>query len=415
MNDSPVILCIDDEEVILTSLERFMEKNFSPLCTIEMAQSGEDALEIVEELHEEGQELALVICDYIMPNMKGDEVLSQIYKIFPDVKNIMLTGQASVEGIGSAINHANLYRFITKPWDNNDLILTIQEAFKSYCQAREIKHHTQILEQTVKERTKELQETVVDLQNTQEKLIETEKMAALGKLVAGVAHEINTPVGVCVTASSTLKNRTEKLAQSCTENTEVKEQLQGISQISDLVLKNIQKANELIKSFKKVATDQSSGQFREIELCTYLHEITQTLHPQYAHAGHTLNIECPEILLNTAPGPFAQIITNLVINSLVHGFKEKKHGTITIEVQKLENDIQIDYHDDGCGIDKSEQKKVFEPFYTTNRGEGSGLGLHIVYNIITSQLKGTIELVSEKGHGATFKIKLPLNVEGTDS
>ncbi len=412
MGSFPAILCIDDEEVVLTSLERFMEKNFSSICTIEMAQNGEDALEIAQELKDNGEELAVVVCDYIMPNMKGDEVLSQLFKLFPEAKNIMLTGQASIEGISSAINRANLYRFIQKPWDGNDLLLTIQEAFKSYMQNKEIRDHTEILEATVEERTKELKRAIVDLKSTQDKLIETEKMAALGKLVAGVAHEINTPVGVCVTASSTLKNRTAKLAQSITDDPEMKKNLEGISQVSELVLKNIQKANELIGSFKKVATDQSCVQLRDLELCSYLHEIAATLHPQYDKGGHELNIICSNVVIKTNPGPLAQIITNLVINSIVHGFKDKTKGSMTIEVKELESEVLILFSDNGCGIDKSLHKKVFEPFYTTNRGEGSGLGLHIVYNIITVQFKGSIELESSKGDGVRFNIRLPLQGRG---
>lgn len=407
---SITILCVDDEEVILTSLERFMERNFADEYAIEMAQSGEDALEIAQELKSEGGELGVIVCDYIMPNMKGDAVLGAIHEMFPDAKTIMLTGQASLEGVENAINKANLYRFIQKPWGSDDLFLTIQEALKGYMQVKKIQEHTKILEHTVEERTSELKQAVIDLKSTQGKLIETEKMAALGKLVAGVAHEINTPVGVCVTASSTLKNRASKLMEEHNDCEGVKEQLAGIAQISDLVLKNIQKANELIKSFKKVATDQSSEQAREVELCSYLHEIAKTLHPQYSRSGHQLEIACEEMTITTRPGPFAQVITNLVMNSLIHGFKEKKGGHITISLQKNQKGVIVRYGDDGCGIDNAHQKRVFEPFFTTNRGEGSGLGLHIVYNLVTIQLGGGISLDPEVKQGVGFEIALPLKI-----
>ncbi|MFP4332765.1 MAG: ATP-binding protein [Campylobacterales bacterium] len=402
----PTILCVDDEEVILTSLERFLTKRFVAYLEIEMAQSGEDALEIVKELKDEKKELAIVVCDYIMPNLKGDEVLKSIHKLYPDSKKIMLTGQASIEGIENAINGADLYRFIQKPWDSDDLYLTIQEALLSFTQAKQIESHTKILEETVKKRTSDLEKAIENLEQTQDKLIQTEKMAALGKLVAGVAHEINTPIGVCVTASSTLKKRAEGLIKKDITQNEATQKLEDIAQISDLVLKNVQKANELIKSFKRVATDQSSEGYQEIDICNYLNEIAKTLHPQYARYNHSLEIECEKLIIKTLPGPFGQIISNLVMNSLIHGFNEDG-GKIVIKVLEKDDRIVIKYSDNGCGIDKSIQNRIFEPFFTTNRGEGSGLGLHIVYNIVTAKLGGSIKLESKEQKGTSFEITLP--------
>ena len=255
------------------------------------------------------------------------------------------------------------------------------------------------------------------IRKTQEQLIQSEKMAALGNLVAGVAHEINTPVGIGVTAASHLDERTktfvELYAQGKLRRSELEAYLSIAEKTTQMILSNLNRASNLILSFKQVAVDQSSEEQRLFELKEYINEVFQSLHPELNKTKHKIVINCPDdIEMNSFPGAFSQILTNLVMNSIIHGFENIISGTITISITLKGGNVRILYHDNGSGILPENIKKVFEPFFTTRRGSaGSGLGMHIVYNLVTQTLQGTIECSSRKNEGTTFKINVPVNTE----
>lgn len=280
------------------------------------------------------------------------------------------------------------------------------------------------LEDKVKERTleiemqkQELSNTLEKLQSAQQQLVESEKMAALGNLVAGIAHEINTPVGIGVTAASRLKSLTTDLQalyqQNKMKRTDLEKYLRSSMQGAEFVLNNLSRAGELIQGFKQVAVDQSTDQKRTFELCEYLNEILLSLYPKLKRTKHSISIDCEQkITLSSYPSAFYQIITNLIMNSLIHGFEPEMAGTISLQAELFDdNNLRLIYQDDGKGIAKSNLKNIFEPFFTTNRqGGGSGLGLHIVYNLVTHKLGGKIQCNSEFGHGVTFTMQMPLKL-----
>jgi signal transduction histidine kinase len=276
------------------------------------------------------------------------------------------------------------------------------------------------LEKTVQERTLDLQVTLEDLQLTQKQLVESEKMAALGALVAGVAHEINTPVGVSVTANSFLQQKTKEMLNVLEENKLKKSDLTGYlsaaNESTQIISNNLKRASELVKGFKQVAVDQTSEVKREFGVKGYLEEIIFSLGPSMKSSHVDAKLEVAEdILITSYPGVFSQIFTNLIINSLTHAFNKEDKGTILIKVTKT-SQLILEYRDNGKGMLPEVKKKIFDPFFTTNRANGgTGLGMHIVYNLVTQTLGGTITCESMHNKGTTFMINLPLGEKELDT
>ncbi len=257
-----------------------------------------------------------------------------------------------------------------------------------------------------------LEETNTDLVNTQNQLVKSEKMAALGGLVAGIAHEINTPIGVCITSSSHVNEAVTHFKrlyeQGNISEEDLNNLLSDIELAGDLIGRNLARASSLIQSFKQVSVDQSHEETRTVNVHEYLTEICQNLHHKLKQKHHQIEIKCDESITFTGePGALAQIFTNLIINSVIHGFGDGEQGKIRIAVLLDHNIISIDYSDDGKGIKQEEQDKVFDPFFTTNRSSGgTGLGMHICYNLVTQKLKGDIQCLDSQT-GAQFKITFP--------
>lgn len=276
-------------------------------------------------------------------------------------------------------------------------------------------------EEALREAKDEAERAYAQLHDAQETLIQTEKMAALGALVAGVAHEINTPLGIALTAASSLDERTRTLAASFANNSlrasDFKTYASTATDLSRMVLANLERAAELVQSFKKVAVDQTSEARRRFVLKEYLGEILVSLSPALGRNRHIVSVTCPPgIVMDSYPGPLAQVITNLVMNSLVHAFAEGESGQLSFTAELLPGQkVELRYHDNGKGIPAEHLRKIFDPFFTTRRGQGgSGLGLHIVFNIVTQSLKGSIRCDSQPGQGTTFTLVLPLSGDGED-
>jgi PAS domain S-box-containing protein len=247
--------------------------------------------------------------------------------------------------------------------------------------------------------------------------LETEKMAALGVVVAGVAHEINTPIGVGYTLVTHFKSKTREFTELFEKNMMKRSDLQNFvdlsREMSTQLITNISRASDLIQSFKKIAVDQSSDDQREFNLNEYLHEIVTSLMPTLRKTSHKIEIDCPDdIDVNSYPGALSQIITNLVMNALVHAFDAGRSGTMRIDACLIGDQVQLNFSDDGKGIPAEHLPKIFDPFFTTKRGAGgSGLGLNIVFNMVTRKLRGRVTCNSVEGEGTVFKIEMPLVVD----
>lgn len=262
-------------------------------------------------------------------------------------------------------------------------------------------------------KTTELEQTIDTLSMAQGKLVESEKLAALGGLVAGITHDVNTPIGVGVTATTYLHDRIQDLGKKFEDKSlsagDMKNFISEGNQSIELLHNNLNRASELIASFKQIAVDQASEAIRTINLKTYLKEIITSLKPKLKKSHHQINVECPDdIEMKVPAGAISQIFTNFLMNSVLHGFDGIEQGTIDINIEDLGDNVQINYSDNGKGVSKEQLKMLFEPFYTTKRDQGgSGLGTNIAFNLVKQSLDGEIEAYSEEGKGLTYKIELP--------
>ena len=262
---------------------------------------------------------------------------------------------------------------------------------------------------------RELASTVESLKSTQEQLVQADKLAALGSMVAGIAHELNTPIGNSVLLTSTLGDKTADFARLVEADklrrADLKQYLETAREALILMDRNLASAVNLIRSFKQVSADRASSQRRRFDLAPVCHDVVATLMPAIRRAGHRIEVEVNDgIEMESYPGPLGQIITNFVNNAMLHAFGQGQHGLMRLQCSHIGTDgVEIRFSDNGCGIPLADHRRIFDPFFTTKLGTGgSGLGLNIVYNIVTGLLGGTISFDSEVDEGTTFIIVLPL-------
>jgi len=262
-------------------------------------------------------------------------------------------------------------------------------------------------------------EAALRASETQRYLIETERLAALGRLVAGVAHELNSPVGISLTVASTLTQRCKKfagqIATGAVRRSALADFTDGCQDAASQLVANLQRAGELIQSFKQVAVDRSGAERRRFELRLATEQIVASVRPglRKSRASLTLDITF-DIALDSYPGAYGQVLTNLIFNAVTHGFADDASWNMLIKAHRFGMDqVELIFSDDGCGIPEDVQRHVFDPFFTTRRAGGNtGLGLYIVHNLVTEQLGGRIALDSEPGKGTTISMTLPLVAPG---
>jgi signal transduction histidine kinase/purine-cytosine permease-like protein len=288
--------------------------------------------------------------------------------------------------------------------------LQLQQEVKERQQAELAVRESEI---QLREKAEQLERILDELKKAEAQLIQTEKMASLGGLVAGVAHEINTPIGVGVTAASVLAETTTEFLNTYRSGkmrrSELEDFLDTACESSNIILANLNQAANLIHSFKQVAVDQCSESKRNFKLGEYLKEILLHLNSKLRSTKHRVEIYGDEnISLDSYPGAFSQIVTNLVMNSLIHAYEPGDRGRIIFDFKQDGEQIVFTYSDDGKGIPEDNINKIFDPFFTTKRGQGgSGLGLNIVYNLLNQKFNANIKVESSIGGGTKFIINIP--------
>lgn len=274
------------------------------------------------------------------------------------------------------------------------------------------------LEQRVAARTSELSAALDELRHTQDELVQSEKLAALGAMVAGVAHEINTPLGNAIMMASSLadhQSRFELGMEAGVKRSTLNGFLKSVRDVTDLVDRNLRRIENLVANFKQVAVNQASEQRHRFDLALVVDDMTATLRPGLNSDAYTLHNEvAPGTMLDSYPGPLGQVLMNLAHNALRHAFDGRERGQIRVRAEpRSQGWIRIVFSDDGNGIAAHNQPHVFDPFFTSKLGQGgSGLGLAIAHNIVSGMLGGRIELASAAGQGTEFRIDLPLSAPG---
>ena len=309
----------------------------------------------------------------------------------------------SIIGLGENSIRKNYYPQLKKK------VIEVEELNKTL--EEKVHLRTQELNEAVIEQKKtneKLQQTLDELKLAQDYLIESEKMAALGELVAGVAHEINTPIGLGVTGITHFLEITKEIKALYNKDNlgqdDFENYLEVSSNLANSININMVRAADLVKNFKQIAVDQTNEEQRNFNLCEYLDTILSSINNIIKKSKLTVNTHCDRDLnIKSFPGIYSQIITNLIINSINHGYEQDQEGVINIKVEKFDDHLKIIYKDDGKGIPEENLTKIFKYFFTTNREHGgTGLGLNILYNLVTNNLNGKITCESIENKGVTF-------------
>jgi two-component system sensor histidine kinase/response regulator len=390
MNNRDIILCIDDEVIVLDSLKEQLQSEYSDYM-IEVAESGEEAMEIINELIEDKVELPIVIADFIMPGMKGDKLLEKIHALLPNTKNILLTGQASIEGVSYAVNKANLYRFIPKPWDKEDLILTVKEALRSYDQEKtiirqniELKELNATLEKKVELRTRELKEL----------------NATKDKFFSIIAHDLKNPF-------NTLLGFSELLITNINEydKNRIGEFIKIIFQTS----KNAYMLLENLLEWSRSQTGRLEMAPSDIEIAELVDDNIDLVYNNASNKKLELNNRVDKKVKAYADSNMTNtIIRNLLSNAIKY---TATGGKIDITSKTVNNYVEVTVSDTGVGIKEENISKLFridENFSTkgTNDESGTGLGLILCKEFVKKN-GGDIWVTSALGKGSNFTFKLP--------
>lgn len=380
--NKPVILCVDDEQILLLALKLQLKENFGNQYHIETAENSEEALEIIEELIANNIELPLVISDQVMPGMLGDELLTQIHNTIPETLKILLTGQADVSAIGRAVNNANLYRYIAKPWDPTDLNLTVTEAVRSYFHKKELKEFYDGLEQKVGERTLELERK--------------------NKFLSTAVHDLKNPLSIIQTSSELISNHFDE---------DDKKQLLEYNQYIFSSTQNMFELIDNLLEINKIESGKLKPKLELIDIQTILINLIQRY--QLLAKVKDINLRFDQKNHNSYQAMLDEkmiyrVLDNLISNAIKYSPYDK---SVYIRLISTETHIRCEIQDEGPGLSKEDQKKLFGQFarlspQPTADEPATGLGLFIVKQLVET-MRGKVWCDTEKSKGATFVVEFP--------
>lgn len=375
------IICVDDDRSLLDVLIQQLESAFSNSHEIEGAERAVEAIELINELYRNDDNVEMVIADQVMPGMKGDQLLERIHKQYPDVITVMLTGQGGLDSAIYAINNAGLSKYLVKPWNSDDLKLTIRDLLE---RSR--------LEKENKRLFLELKEAYQHLKEAQEQLIHSEKLAVVGKLTAGIAHEIRNQL--------TILGYAEVIKMAVPENERVGQYVQNILGARDRIL-------SIVEEIRQFARNQAQSYTKETHSLTDVVDMALNIISYDKEAKKRKIVKefqaSPILKLNR--DKIIQVLINLSRNA-VQATEEDGEVTVLVTTQNQQY-ARVQVIDNGCGITPENLDKIWQPFFTTKGELGTGLGLDICKRIIEGH-DGRISCESEVGVGTTFTIELPL-------
>ncbi len=400
------ILCVDDEQVMLNSLKKALKRAVDSEYLIETVESAQEGLVAIDELWEEGYEIPIVIADYIMPNMKGDEFLRRVHALSPKTLKIMLTGQATIEGMGNVINHASLYRYMAKPVDLNDFHLTVKEALNSYFQTIKLEQFYADLEEKIVERTRELHDKNHQLNQLNHELNEkNEQLLQLNmeknEFLGIAAHDLKNPLG-------TIQSAAELLGTSYDQMPKTK-----VIRFLDIISISSRQMFELIQNLLDVNALESGKMnlsIAPINILPSLQWLLDSYTQQAKDKDITMQFQYSEKKYRVIVDENAirQILENLISNAIKYSPRGKN---ITIRLNQDEKIVRCEIQDEGPGLSDLDKQKLFGKFKRltakpTGGEHSTGLGLFIVKKLVTT-MNGSVWCESELGQGATFIVEFP--------
>lgn len=392
------ILAVDDNETSLTLLVDILRhENYQ----VRSANNAETALELITK-----QLPDIVLLDVRMPGIDGFQLCRQLKNesLTEDIPIIFISGLDDSDNIVQGFDAGGV-DFISKPFHAKEIIARVN----THLVIKRMKIALQ-------DKTDQIKESVEQAAELQSQLIASEKMAALGRAVAGIAHELNTPMGLCVTATSYLlvKNKQIKAAfnNKTLSSDGMKVFIEAVDETLDIIMTSMNRSTEMVNNFKMVAVDVSSEKLRSFTLHDYLSRVINSLTPEIRKTGHKVEVIGDDVLIDSYPGALSQVITNIIINAIIHAFDDGQEGSILIRTVLDGSNVHINCIDDGKGMSSESLAQVFDAYYTTRGGEGgSGLGTSIIKQLVDETLLGQVSCSSEIGMGTMFTITLPVHLK----
>ena len=406
----PTLLLVDDQALNIQILQHIFQHDYA-ICS---ATSGAEALALCAR-----QLPDLILLDVMMPDMDGHEVCARLKADARthDIPIIFVTGHNNPEEESAALRMGAV-DFISKPVNASVVKARVRSQLMLRQTLREVQDLNQNLEARVARRTAELQQALERLQHSQEELAHSAANATLSTMIAGVSHELGTPLGNSKMVAGTLAEYTRDMSRDLQagllKRSGLEHYMEQMAEGIALLQRNLERSVELLADFRQVAADQASEQRRKFDLAQAVREILHTLSPSLKRHTHTVVIDIPDgISMDSLPGPLGQVVINLVNNAYLHAFEGRSHGVLTIQGRQQGEQVQLAFIDNGVGMAPDHLAKLFVPFFSTKIGKGgTGLGMAIVRNLVGKTLGGRITVSSVLGEGTRFDLVLPCVLPG---